>query len=83
MGIVCVGALGELIAQRAQVLGMSVSVAERKGDSPRENRTSFEGILRQSTVLVMCLPRNSNALNLVSTTELRMIRPQALLINVA
>lgn len=83
MGIVGFGALGKHIAQLARALGMTVLVAERKGEKPRENRTPFEDVLQKSTVLVVCLPRSPETLNLISTAELRSMPPQALLINVA
>ncbi|KAJ5094305.1 D-isomer specific 2-hydroxyacid dehydrogenase NAD-binding [Penicillium angulare] len=83
MGIFGYGGLGKRIAPMAGALGMTVLVAERKGHSPRENRVAFDEVLRKCTVLVMCLPRNPETENLISSTEFGMMRPEALLINVA
>ncbi|KAJ5175297.1 uncharacterized protein N7482_001174 [Penicillium canariense] len=83
VGIIGFGALGKRIARMAEGLGMSVLVAERKGGSPRNNRTSFEDVLKTSTVLVLCLPRTPETFDLISTAELHMMPPQALLINVS
>lgn len=83
MGIIGFGALGKRIAQMGRALGMSVLIAERKGDSPRENRTAFEDVLKKSTVLVVTVPRSPETIDLISSPELRMMPPQALLLNVA
>ncbi|KAE8345654.1 hypothetical protein BDV24DRAFT_159514 [Aspergillus arachidicola] len=83
MGIVGYGSLGKRIQALARGLGMNVIVAERKGATPRPGRVSFEDTLRKSTVLILCLPRNSETVNLISVEELRMMPAQAVLINVA
>ncbi|KAB8219131.1 D-isomer specific 2-hydroxyacid dehydrogenase [Aspergillus novoparasiticus] len=41
------------------------------------------GIIGKSTVLILCLPRNSATVNLISVEELRMMPADAVLINVA
>lgn len=84
VGIVGFGLVGKRVAEMARGLGMKVIVAERKGvTTPRPDRALFEDVLRTSTVLILCLPLDSSTLNLISTTELRMMQPPALLINVA
>ncbi|KAF7592333.1 hypothetical protein BBP40_000389 [Aspergillus hancockii] len=83
VGIIGYGSLGKRIETLAHGLGMNVIVAERKGSAPRPGRVSFEEALRKSTVVVLCLPRSSESINLISTEELRMMPAQALLINVA
>ncbi|KAE8154543.1 D-isomer specific 2-hydroxyacid dehydrogenase [Aspergillus avenaceus] len=83
MGIIGYGALGKRIEVLARALGMKVLVAERRGVAPRAGRVSFEDALRTSTVLVLCAPRSPETMNLISTEELRMMSPLAVLINVA
>lgn len=89
VGIIGYGAVGKRIHTLARALGMNVLVAERKSSSsgistPRPGRTSFQETLRNSTVLILCLPRSPETLNLISTPEFQsMTSPQAILINVA
>lgn len=84
VGIIGYGAVGKRIHTLARALGMNVLVAERKTSTPRPGRTSFQETLRTSTVLILCLPRNPETLNLISTPEFQsMTSPQAILINVA
>lgn len=83
---VCVvgyGALGKRIEALAKGLGMSVIVAERKGVMPRPGRLVFEEALRRATVVVLCLPRCAETLNMVSSAEFGIMSPHAVLINVA
>ncbi|KAF5857820.1 hypothetical protein ETB97_005230 [Aspergillus alliaceus] len=83
VGIIGYGSLGKRLEALARGLGMNVIVAERKGALPRPGRVSFEGTLRQSTVLILCLPRGPETVNLISIEELRMMPSHAVLINVA
>jgi glycerate dehydrogenase len=83
VGIIGYGALGKRIQMLATALGMKVIIAERRGVEPRADRVSFEDALRQSTVLILCLPRTPETVNMISTEELRMMPCQAVLINVA
>ncbi|KAJ5570239.1 uncharacterized protein N7459_009669 [Penicillium hispanicum] len=83
VGIIGYGALGRRIQMLATALGMEVVVAERRGESPRTDRVSFEDALRRSTVLILCLPRTPETVNMISSDELRMMPRQAVLINVA
>jgi lactate dehydrogenase-like 2-hydroxyacid dehydrogenase len=78
---------------------MKVLIAARKSSSPSseglngalpppthssdEDRVPFADVLRQSTVLVLSLPRNPQTLNLISTAEFETMSPYAVLINIA
>ncbi|KAH8592298.1 2-hydroxyacid dehydrogenase-like protein [Bisporella sp. PMI_857] len=80
------GELGNRVANIGRALGMEVIFAERKGvpaSEVREGRTEFTEAIRISTVLVLTLPLAPSTLNLISTPELDLMRPDALLINVA
>lgn len=89
VGIIGYGAVGKRIHTLAKALGMNVLVAERKTSTststqPRPGRTSFQETLHNSTVLILCLPRSPETLNLISTPEFQsMASPQTILINVA
>jgi phosphoglycerate dehydrogenase-like enzyme len=68
---------------------MQVLIADRKnGGTPifkdeSTYRTPFKEVLKRSTVLILCLPRTPESLNLVSTPEFELMSPHAVLINVA
>ncbi|KAJ5561109.1 D-isomer specific 2-hydroxyacid dehydrogenase NAD-binding [Penicillium sp. DV-2018c] len=81
--IVGYGALGKRIETLARALGMGVIVAERKGVAPRNGRYLFEDALRMATVVVLCLPRSAETMNMVSEAELGVMSSHAVLINVA
>ncbi|PLB55188.1 hypothetical protein P170DRAFT_461111 [Aspergillus steynii IBT 23096] len=85
LGVIGYGALGQRIAKVGAALGMKVLIAERKGEveRPRAGRTPFDQVLRQSTVVILCLPRTPETEGLISREELEGMHPQALLINVA
>jgi lactate dehydrogenase-like 2-hydroxyacid dehydrogenase len=81
--IVGYGSLGKRIEAMTKGLGMNVIIAERKGVSPRAGRVLFEDGLKKSTVVVLCLPRSAETLNMISTAELQIMSPHAVLVNVA
>lgn len=81
--IVGYGSLGKRIEAMAKGLGMKVIIAERKGVSPRSGRVGFKEALEQSTVVILCLPRSADTLNMISTAEFEIMSPHGLLINVA
>jgi lactate dehydrogenase-like 2-hydroxyacid dehydrogenase len=51
--------------------------------SSTEDRVPFADVLRQSTVLVLSLPRNPQTINLMSTPEFETMSPYAVLVNIA
>ncbi|CAG8901477.1 unnamed protein product [Penicillium nalgiovense] len=76
--IVGYGSLGKRIEAMTKGLGMNVIIAERKGVSPRAGRVLFEDGLKKSTVVVLCLPRSAETLNMISTAEGGIVDEQAL-----
>jgi len=78
---------------------MKVLIAARKPSTPSseglnqvlpppasastEDRVPFAEVLRQSTVLVLSLPRNPQTINLISTPEFETMSPYAVLVNIA
>ncbi|KAK5120744.1 hypothetical protein LTR85_006102 [Meristemomyces frigidus] len=84
MGLLGYGAIGKRIAEMAQQLGMKVLIGERKGaTSIREGRLPFENVLKQSTVLVLILPRTPESLGLISAAEFKTMPSRAVLVNVS
>jgi phosphoglycerate dehydrogenase-like enzyme len=68
---------------------MQVLVADRKsgGNTTSQDattpRTPFNEVLKRSTVLILCMPRTPESLNLISTPEFGLMSRNAVLINVA
>lgn len=85
LGIVGYGALGKRIERLARAVGFGdVLVSERKGAAQiRVTRLAFEEALKTATVLVLCCPRDRQTINLIGEAELKLMRRDALLINVA
>jgi glycerate dehydrogenase len=63
---------------------MTVLLADRKTSiTPRLGRTPFTETLSKATVLVVTCPLTPSTTNLISTPELSLLSPDALVINVA
>jgi len=65
---------------------MEVLIADRKNGSSTDSATTripFAEVLKRSTVLVLCLPRAPESLNLISTAELKAMSPQTVIVNVS
>ena len=84
LGVVGYGTLGQAMAKLARAIGMDVLVAEqRNATAVREGRTSFEDVLRLSDVVSLHSPLTEETRNLIGRDELRQMKPDAILINVA
>ncbi|XXG98945.1 hypothetical protein Hte_005278 [Hypoxylon texense] len=84
LGIVGYGAVGKVVESMAKGLGMKVLISGRKGESTApEGRTPFETLIRESSVVVLCLPRSPGSLDLISDAELGAMKPYAVLVNVS
>lgn len=84
LGIIGYGFLGHAVAELARAVGMNVLVAERKGQEKlREGRTSFADVLKRSDVVTLHCPLTPDTLNLIGSSELQMMKRDALLINAA
>lgn len=65
---------------------MEVLISDRKTGSSTDSstsRTPFAEVLKKSTVLILCLPRTPESLNLISTAELKSVSPQTVIVNVS
>ncbi|KAH8698567.1 D-isomer-specific 2-hydroxyacid dehydrogenase family protein [Talaromyces proteolyticus] len=88
VGILGYGSVGKKVAQLSKALGMKVLIAGRKGANGERTgtnieRTPFEEVLKQSTVLVVAVPRCPETMNLISTTEFQKMSCKAVLINIS
>lgn len=84
IGIVGYGTLGQSMARLAQAIGMEVLVAERRNsEHEREGRTSFAEVLRRCDVISLHCPLTDATKNMIGIEELRLMKPEAILINTA
>ncbi|RLL96059.1 hypothetical protein CFD26_106174 [Aspergillus turcosus] len=90
-GIIGNGVVGQRIAQLARNLGMKVLIAARK--EPAESvsqstvgsieRTPFDAVIRQSTVIFVVVPLSTSTRNLISTPEFQNMSPHTVIVNVS
>ena len=84
LGLIGRGSLGEGVARLAEAFGMRVLWAERKGaEKVGPGRTAFAELLRQSDVVSLHCPLNDATRGLIGEAELRLMKPEAILINTA
>ncbi|KAL1873885.1 hypothetical protein Daus18300_003757 [Diaporthe australafricana] len=94
-GVVGYGAVGKHIARLCRALGMKVIISQRKsdagttpvpvtnGDQAAEERLPFTDVLRQATVVFLALPLTPQTAGLLSSAELALMRPDAVVVNVS
>ncbi|KAH8426294.1 D-isomer specific 2-hydroxyacid dehydrogenase family protein [Aspergillus melleus] len=91
VGLIGNGTVGKRLAELARGLGMKVLVSGRKelGNHTTLNgvggieRTSFETVIRQSTVIFLAVPLTESTRDLISTKELEAMSHRTLVINVS
>ena len=85
IGIVGHGELGRGIEKIARQFGMSVLVARRQGQEPVDDdgRTDLCALLQQSDVVSLHCPLTDETHELIGAAELRLMKPNAILINTA
>ena len=85
LGIVGYGALGKRIEGIAKALGFKeVLIAERKGAGEiRAGRTPFAELVKRCTTFCIVCPKEPDTIDLIGEEELKAMRPDALLINIA
>jgi lactate dehydrogenase-like 2-hydroxyacid dehydrogenase len=92
VGIMGYGRLGRRIERLCRGVGMrEVIVAGRKGVMGSTNgeekggihRVPFKDVLKTVTVLVICCPRDASTIDLIGEEELRSMRKEAIIVNVA
>lgn len=84
LGLVGSGALGDGVARLAEAFGMRVLRAERKGaQAVRPGYTAFDKVLAEADAISLHCPLTPETAGLIGETELRAMRPTALLVNTA
>jgi glycerate dehydrogenase len=86
LAIMGYGTLGKRIESLAKAVGFgSVLISERKQQSTavRPGRVSFQECVRRASVVCLCLPKEPDTVDLIAEAELKAMRPDALVINVA
>jgi glycerate dehydrogenase len=83
LGIVGYGELGRAVGRLAEAFGMSLLVAERRGNIPRAGRLPLEAVLRRCDVLSVHCPLTAETRGLIGSDELALLKPSAFLINTA
>jgi glyoxylate reductase len=88
LGIIGMGKIGQAVARRAHGFGMDIIYASRTSKPEIEkttgaNKVNFEKLLTNSDFISLHVPLTPETVNLISENELRMMKPNAHLINVA
>lgn len=81
LGVIGGGVLGGQVAAVGRALGMSVLVADRKGEPARAGRTPFEAVLAASDVITLHCPLNDQTRGLIGDAEFAAMARKPLLIN--
>lgn len=83
LGIFGKGGIGQALAARAQAFGMYVLWGEHKNAKDcRNGYTPFTQLIEQADVISLHCPLNEQTRNMIDETELKSMKPQAVLINV-
>ncbi|MGE9548795.1 D-2-hydroxyacid dehydrogenase [Snodgrassella sp. CS2] len=83
LGIFGKGGIGQALAARAQAFGMHVLWGEHKNAKDcRNGYTPFTQLIQQADVISLHCPLNEQTRNMIDETELKSMKPQAVLINV-
>ena len=84
LGIIGYGTLGKAMESLARAVGMKVLISEyRDASEVRTGRVAFHEVLGSSDVISLHCPLTDKTRNLISAKELRMMKPEAVLINTA
>jgi glycerate dehydrogenase len=84
LGVIGNGTLGQATAKLGEAFGMRVLFADHKNaDTVRPGYTAFETVLAESDVITLHCPLTPATHHMISATELKKMRPHALLINTA
>lgn len=85
IGIVGHGVLGAAVAEHARAFGMSVMIARRPGQPPAadDGRVDLDEVLRSCDVLSLHCPLTGETRGLIGADRLKLMKPNAILINTA
>ena len=83
LGIVGYGELGRAVAKTAACFGMEVRVARRGPDDTRPDHVPLDELLAEADILSLHCPLTEANRGLIGETQLRRMKPSAILINAA
>ncbi len=84
LGIIGYGAIGKQVAAIGKAFGMEILIAKRPNiDYSEPNRIDLQSLLKESDVITLHLPLNDSTKNLITKTELNLMKSDAILINTA
>lgn len=83
IGIIGYGELGRAVAHIATALGMRVIIAQRPGSQEDAERCPLPELLKIADIITLHCPLTPQTEHLIGATELRAMKPSALLINTA
>jgi glycerate dehydrogenase len=84
LGVIGYGVLGQEVARQAQLLGMKVMVAQSlRAIDEQVGRVPLDQLLTQADVITIHTPLTDQTRGLIGRRELELMKPSALLINVA
>jgi phosphoglycerate dehydrogenase-like enzyme len=90
MGVVGLGAIGSVVAERAAALGMEVIAVRRRVEAPGPPCVSavyppsgLPALLERADVVVLAAPLTEHTRGLIGAAELERMKPGAVLVNVA
>ncbi|KAF9926271.1 hypothetical protein FBU30_004131 [Linnemannia zychae] len=89
IGIIGMGGIGKAIAKRANAFGMLVNYYSRTRLDIRveaeygANFSAYETLLRESDVIVLCVPLNATTRHMINATQLNKMKKGVVLINIA
>ncbi|KAG0278905.1 hypothetical protein BGZ96_002196 [Linnemannia gamsii] len=89
IGIIGMGGIGKAIAKRANACGMLVNYYNRTRLDIRieaeynAHYAAYETLLRESDVIVLCVPLNDTTRHMIDATQLNKMKKGVVLINIA
>ncbi len=83
LGIIGYGELGQALAKTATCFDMQVRIAQRNSDDSRPERMPLEMLLAEVDVLSLHCPLTDENRNMIGEAQLRLMKPNAILINAA
>ena len=85
IGILGYGNVGKRVKTNFESLGAKeVMIADKKRSTEtKKGRTPFEEVLKRASVIVVCVPKADDTVDLIAEKELKMMQKDTLVINVA
>ena len=83
LGVVGFGALGRAVAALGRCFGMEILVSTRVRDEPEVGRVPFTTLLRTADVVSLHCPLTAETHHLIGAAQVKLMKPDALLINTA